>query len=89
MVVLVPVGVLVPVSDIEHLLLMLSLMLVVLVELVNSAIEATVDRISLEHHPLAGQAKDLGSAAVLTAVLMTGLTWTVIVGPVLLRWWRG
>jgi diacylglycerol kinase (ATP) len=84
-----PVAVWVPVSRIEHLLLLLSLLLVLLLELVNSAIEATVDRISLERHPLAGHAKDLGSAAVLTALLMTGLTWTVIVGPVVMRWWRG
>lgn len=89
MTILAPVAVWVPVSRVEHLLLLLSLLLVLLLELVNSAIEATVDRISLERHPLAGQAKDLGSAAVLTALLMTGLTWGMIVGPVVLRWWRG
>ena len=84
--ILVPVSIFLPVSDIEHLLLVLSMMLVVLVELVNSAIEATVDRISLERHPLAGLAKDLGSAAVLIAVLMSGLCWVVIAGPVVVRW---
>lgn len=87
--ILVPVSVALPVSALEHLILVLSLLLVVLVELINSAIEATVDRISLERHPLAGQAKDLGSAAVLTALLMTSITWTMIAGPVVLRWWRG
>ena len=84
--VLVPVSVLLPVSDLEHLILVLSMMLVVLVEFVNSAIEATVDRISLERHPLAGQAKDFGSVAVGIAVLMSGLCWIVIAGPVVLRW---
>ncbi|MEQ1689953.1 MAG: diacylglycerol kinase [Gemmatimonas sp.] len=87
--VLVPVSLVMPVSQVEHLLLLLSLLLVILVELVNTAIEATVDRISLERHPLAGQAKDLGSAAVFTALLMTGLTWTMIAGPIVIRWWRG
>jgi diacylglycerol kinase (ATP) len=86
--ILVPLSILLPVGDVEHLLLVLSLMLVVLVELVNSAIEATVDRISLERHPLAGLAKDLASAAVLIAVLMSGLCWVVIAGPVVVRWLR-
>ncbi len=86
--ILVPVSILLPVSDMEHLVLVLSMMLVVLVEFVNSAIEATIDRISLERHPLAGQAKDLGSAAVLIAVLMSGLCWVVIVGPVAMQWFR-
>ena len=85
--VLAPVSVMLPVSWIEHLILLVSLILIVLVELINSAIEATVDRISLEHHPLAGQAKDLASAAVLTALLITGLCWAMIVGPVVVRWW--
>lgn len=84
--ILVPVSILLPVSDLEHLVLVLSMMLVVLMEFVNSAIEATVDRISREPHPLAGQAKDLASAAVAIAVLMSGLCWVVIAGPVLLRW---
>jgi diacylglycerol kinase (ATP) len=86
--ILVPVSILLPISDMEHLLLVLSMMLVVLVEFVNSAIEATVDRISLERHSLAGRAKDLASAAVLIAVLMSGLCWVVIAGPVVLDWIR-
>ena len=81
--VLVPASALLPVTDIEHLILVLSMMLVVLVEFLNSSIEAAVDRISLERHPLAGQAKDMGSAAVGIAVLMSGLCWVVIAGPVL------
>lgn len=88
LVILVPISAALPVSTIEHLLLVLVLMLVILVEILNTAIETTVDRISFERHPLAGLAKDLGSAAVLTSILMMGLTWTVIVGPIVLRWLR-
>lgn len=88
LVILVPVSALLPVSDIEHLILVLSMMLVVLVEFVNAAVESTVDRISTERHPLSGQAKDMASAAVFIAVLMSGLCWLVIAGPVLTRWFR-
>lgn len=84
--ILVPVSVLLPVSNLEHLILVLSMMLVLLVEFVNSAIESVVDRVSLERHPLAGQAKDLASVAVGIAVLMSGLCWLVIAGPVVVRW---
>ncbi|MCH7742622.1 MAG: diacylglycerol kinase [Proteobacteria bacterium] len=51
--------------------------------------EATVDRISVEHHPLSGHAKDLGSVAVGIAVLMSGLCWVVIAGPIAARWLSG
>ena len=88
LVVLVPVSAMLPVSQVEHLLLVLPLMLLVTVELLNSAVERAIDRISVEHHPLAGQAKDMASAAVLVAVLMAGLSWTVIAGPVLMKWLR-
>jgi len=86
--VLVPLSVLLPVDDIEHLILVLSMMFVVLVEFLNSSIEAAVDRISLERHPLAGQAKDMGSAAVGIAVLMSGLCWVVIAAPVVAHWMK-
>ena len=86
--ILVPISALLPVTDIEHLVLVLSMMLVVLVEFINSAIEATVNRISIELHTLAKQAKDMASAAVFISVLMSGLCWTVIAGPVLLKWLR-
>ncbi len=66
--------------------MVLSMMLVVLVEFVNSAIESTVDRISMEVHSLAGQARDKASAAVAIAVLMFGLSWVVILAPVVVRW---
>ena len=86
LVVLVPLSMLLPVTDIEHLILVLSMMLVIFAEFLNSAIESTVDRISSEHHPLAGRAKDLANTAVVIAVLMMGLCWVVIAGPVLFRY---
>ena len=52
--------------------------LILVVELANSAIEATVDRIGFEHHELSGLAKDLGSAAVLCAFVLLGVTWLLV-----------
>lgn len=86
--VLGPVAWWLPVSRLESLVLFLSLLLVLVVELLNTSVERTVDRISSERHPLAGNAKDIGSAAVLTAVLMSVVCWVVIAGPVVMRWLR-
>jgi diacylglycerol kinase (ATP) len=72
---LTPVALLLPVAGIEKLLLIISLLAVIVVELLNSAIEAVVDRIGAEIHPLSGQAKDMGSAAVLFTCLITLITW--------------
>ena len=83
-IVLTPVALLLPVTGLEKLLLILSLLLLVLVELLNSAVEAVVDRIGPELHPLSGRAKDLGSAAVLIACLILGLTWLFIAVPAVL-----
>jgi diacylglycerol kinase (ATP) len=85
LVILTPVSAFLHVSVMEHLLLVLSMLLVVLVEFMNSAIESTIDRISTDRHPLAGRAKDLGSAAVLISLAMWALTWGVIVGPLLVH----
>lgn len=52
--------------------------LVLVVELINSAIEAVVDRIGVERHELSGRAKDIGSAAVLVCLLLAGFTWGYI-----------
>ena len=62
----------------ERLLLAGSVFLVLIVELLNTAIEYTVDRIGPERHALSGRAKDLGSAAVLLSLLLAGLTWGLI-----------
>ncbi|WP_176223473.1 diacylglycerol kinase [Lonsdalea britannica] len=67
-----------PVSILERLLLIGSVVLIVIVELLNSAIEAVVDRIGPEYHELAGRAKDLGSAAVLVACLLAAVVWGVL-----------
>ncbi|CAN7152877.1 diacylglycerol kinase [Pseudoduganella sp. LjRoot289] len=67
-----------PVSAFQKLLLIAPLVLMLIVELINSAIEAVVDRISLERHALSKNAKDFGSAAVLLAGLLAALTWAVV-----------
>jgi diacylglycerol kinase (ATP) len=59
----------------HQLLLVLSCGLIVLAELLNSAIEAVVDRFGAEQHPLSGQAKDIGSAAVFTSLMLFLITW--------------
>lgn len=79
------IALLLPVSTLEKLALIGVLMLVLIVELMNSSIEAIVDRVSLERHPLSKNAKDLGSAAVFLAMSMAFVTWLVIVLPVLWR----
>jgi len=66
------------VSAFEKLVLIGVLVLVLIVELINSAIEAVVDRISLERHPLSKNAKDFGSAAVLLACLLAAASWAVV-----------
>lgn len=65
-------------SHTETLLLIGCLVLVLIVELLNSAVETVVDRVGLEHHELAGRAKDIGSAAVMLALVWAAVTWIVI-----------
>lgn len=66
------------ISAFQKLALIAVLGLVLLVELINAAIEAVVDRVSLERHPLSKAAKDLGSAAVALAIAMAAATWAVV-----------
>ena len=80
------VALLLPITRIERLILILSLLLIVLVEYINSAIEATVDRISLDSHPLSKQAKDFASVAVAIAAIMSSLCWIMIAGPLVMAW---
>lgn len=68
----------IPVVRIEKLMLVGVLLLVLIVELINSAIEAVVDRVSLDYHPLSKNAKDIGSAAVLLTCLLAAATWITI-----------
>lgn len=71
----------------QILLLIVISWLVVIVEILNSAIEAVVDRVGSEHHELSGRAKDLGSAAVFIALALNALVWGALVGRNLLGWW--
>ncbi|WP_319534548.1 diacylglycerol kinase [uncultured Vibrio sp.] len=64
-----------PVTTLERVLMIGSLLLVLIVELINSAIEAVVDRVSDDWHELSGRAKDIGSAAVFVALLLALLVW--------------
>lgn len=86
--ILLPVAVVVPVSPVERVLLIVPVLLVLLVELLNSSIEAAIDRISLERHELSRRAKDCGSAAVTISLLICAVTWGVLCGPLLMRWLR-
>lgn len=77
-----------PVTAVEKVLLLASVLLVLIVELLNSAVEAVVDRVSEERHPLSGRAKDFGSAAVLLSLCVMFATWGLIAGPVILAMLR-
>jgi len=77
-VVLIPLGVFLGRTGVERTLLIGSIFIVLIVELLNSAVEATVDRGGKNWDKLAGRAKDMGSAAVLFALLLLGLTWSFI-----------
>ena len=66
-------------SGVERALLLGSLLLVLIVELINSAIEAAVDRISFEHHRLAKRAKDIGASAVMLSLVNAGVVWLLLI----------
>jgi diacylglycerol kinase (ATP) len=76
--ILLPIAFLVNVSALGRALMVGSVLLILVVELVNSAIEATVDRISLDDHRLAKRAKDIGSAAVLITLLNMAIIWALV-----------
>jgi len=84
--VLLPVACIVPVTGVERALLVCSVLLVLLVELLNSSVEAAIDRIGLDTHRLSKRAKDLGSAAVLIALVMMAITWGLLALPALVQW---
>lgn len=73
-----PLAIVLGANAIEKLLLIGSIVLVLLVELLNSAVEAVVDRVGFEHHELSGRAKDIGSAAVMMALIWAAITWALI-----------
>jgi len=74
----IPTGLWLGRSGVERALLVGPVLLILIVELINSAIEATVDRIGYEHHALAGLAKDLGSAAVFMSFVLLGGVWLLV-----------
>lgn len=76
--ILLPIIILLEVSAAERALLLISCVLVLIVELLNTAIETIVDRIGDDYHELSGKAKDLGSAAVLISLLTAIATWLII-----------
>jgi len=75
---LIPIAFLIPVSGTERALMIASVLLVLIVELLNSAVEAAVDRISLENHRLAKRAKDIGSAAVFLSLINVAAVWLLV-----------
>ncbi|MFA6120446.1 MAG: diacylglycerol kinase [Sideroxydans sp.] len=76
--ILIPLALWLPVALIGKALMVGSVLLVIIVELINSAIEATVDRISLENHDLAKRAKDIGSSAVLVSLINVIVVWVMV-----------
>ncbi|QWE13479.1 diacylglycerol kinase [Polynucleobacter sp. AP-Titi-500A-B4] len=80
-----PIAILLPINYFEKALLVTSLIMVLVVELLNSSVEAAIDRISFEHHDLSKRAKDFGSAAVMLALVVALLLWTAICAPIFFR----
>jgi diacylglycerol kinase (ATP) len=79
-----PIALLLPVSHLEKALLISSLVMVLVVELLNSSVEAAIDRISFEHHDLSKRAKDFGSAAVMLTLFIAVLMWLAVCTPLVL-----
>jgi diacylglycerol kinase (ATP) len=85
-VVLSPIALFFPISPLEKCALIASLIMVLVVELLNSSVEAAIDRISFDHHDLSKRAKDFGSAAVMLALLIAALLWATICIPLVINW---
>ena len=77
-VVVIPLGLWLGRNGVERALLVAPMLLVLIAELLNSAVEAVVDRVGLERHPLSGLAKDIGSAAVLLSFVLLAGTWGLV-----------
>jgi diacylglycerol kinase (ATP) len=77
-IVLIPLGLYLGADGVEKALLVASVLLLPLVEILNSAIEALADRVGEEHHELSGRAKDMGSAAVAFAILVAAAVWGLV-----------
>jgi diacylglycerol kinase (ATP) len=79
LVLLTPIAIILPVSLVEKALMIGSLFMVLVIELLNSSVEAAIDRISFEHHDLSKRAKDFGSAAVMLALLIALIIWFAVI----------
>lgn len=75
---LIPLGLALGHSGVERALLVSPVLLILVIEILNSAVEAVVDRSGTERHPLAGMAKDMGSAAVLLSFVLLGTVWLLV-----------
>ena len=78
---LIPLSFFMSVSRVEQVLMIVVCLLAIIIELINSAIEAVVDRVSMEQHPLSKNAKDMGSAAQFVALAIIALTWGACLIP--------
>ncbi|QWE31559.1 diacylglycerol kinase [Polynucleobacter sp. Adler-ghost] len=85
LVVLSPIALFLPISPLEKCALIASLIMVLVVELLNSSVEAAIDRISFDHHDLSKRAKDFGSAAVMLTLLISTLLWATICIPIVIN----
>jgi diacylglycerol kinase (ATP) len=85
LVILSPIAILLPVPALQKAVLVASLLMVLVVELLNSSVEAAIDRISFEHHDLSKRAKDFGSAAVMLTLIIAGLLWITICIPIVIN----
>jgi diacylglycerol kinase (ATP) len=84
-IVLTPIALVLPVTLFEKAVLICSLVLVMAIELLNSSVEAAIDRISFEHHDLSKRAKDFGSAAVMLALLISFILWVCVCLPLFMK----
>jgi len=78
-IILVPAGFLLGTTGTQRALLLLSYFIIPLVELLNTAVEATVDRVGMEKHELSGRAKDIGSASVFLSICIAAIVWLLVV----------
>jgi len=79
--ILVPAALFLPVTAAEKALLIATVLLVIIVELLNTGVEIAIDRISFEHNSLSKRAKDIGSAAVFIALVLMAVVWALVAGP--------
>jgi len=85
LIVLAPIAFFLPISPLEKCGLIASLIMVLVVELLNSSVEAAIDRISFEHHDLSKRAKDFGSAAVMLTLIIAALLWITVCASIVMK----